>query len=139
MDTDDRSGKRLHGAWRLEAMEHRLRDGPWEAARPVSGRILYDAAGFVAVVIIVHQPDGGLPENPAGDECIAYSGRYELADGVVRHHVDVSFHTSWVGATQERSVELDGDQLVLVTAPFESRSGPRQSRLRWVRERGGAK
>lgn len=133
------NGESLYGAWRLEAMEHRLGDGPWEAARPVSGRILYDRAGYVAVVIIVHQPDGALPAAPAGDECIAYSGRFEVADRVVRHHIDVSFHTPWVAATQERYVEMDGDRLVLITAPFESRSGPRQSRLKWVREGGAAR
>jgi hypothetical protein len=122
------------GTWRLLGLEHQLEDGPWKPAVPSRGRLVYTPDGFVSV-FIMYLTSGSVPERFADDELTAYSGRYVLHPGPeVEHLIDLSFRTGWIGTSQRRSVELDGDELVLVTAPFSTSSGTRRSRLRWRRE-----
>jgi hypothetical protein len=122
------------GTWRLLGLEHQLEDGPWKPAVPSRGRLVYTPDGFVSV-FIMYLTNGSVPERFADDELTAYSGRYLLHPGPeVEHLIDLSFRTGWIDTSQRRSVELDGDELVLVTAPFSTSSGTRRSRLRWRRE-----
>ena len=122
------------GTWRLLGLEHQLENGPWEPAVRSQGRLVYTPDGFVSV-LIMYLTSGSVPERFADDELTAYSGRYVLHPGPeVEHAIDLSFRTGWIGSSQRRSIELDDDELVLVTAPFSTSSGARRSRLRWRRE-----
>ncbi len=49
---------------------------------------------------------------------ISYCGKYEILDGKVIHHVEVSLFPNWVGVDQERFFEFQGDRLLLSTPPI---------------------
>ncbi|WP_193199862.1 lipocalin-like domain-containing protein [Nostoc sp. MG11] len=46
---------------------------------------------------------------------ISYSGKYEIIDNRVIHHVEVSLVPDWTGTDLERTVEFSGDKLVLIS------------------------
>jgi hypothetical protein len=51
---------------------------------------------------------------------VAYAGTFSLGDGVVVHHIDVSWNQSWTGTDQIRHFLLDGETLTITTAPHKS-------------------
>ena len=51
---------------------------------------------------------------------IAYAGRYVVEGDVVVHHVLAATIPDWVGTEQRRHVALDGDGMVLRSAPQTS-------------------
>jgi hypothetical protein len=63
---------------------------------------------------------GGTAEEKAkaAEEYVSYCGRYEFEGETVIHHVELSLFPNWVGADQERLVEIDGDRLTLSTRPL---------------------
>ena len=65
---------------------------------------------------------------------LTYAGDYDVAGNTVTHHVHFSIFPNWVGSTQHRHAELDGDNLSLTTAPLEAgTSEARVSKLVWKR------
>jgi hypothetical protein len=46
---------------------------------------------------------------------MSYGGTYSLADGVVTHHVDISWNQSFTGGEQKRHFKFEGDRLILST------------------------
>ena len=52
----------------------------------------------------------------------SYSGRYEIHKEKVTHHVEVSLVREWSGTDLERTFELIGNRLLLVTPSFEGTS-----------------
>ncbi len=79
---------------------------------------------------------GGTPEEKAAaaSSYVTYCGRYEVGDGTVIHHVDVSLFPNWVGVDQERFVEVKGDELTITTRPLRI-GGETINRLVWERVR----
>jgi hypothetical protein len=63
----------------------------------------------------------------------AYSGRYEIRDNKVIHHVEVSLFPNWVGREQERFYELEGDRLCLSTEPLPYGQTHQTAHLEWER------
>jgi hypothetical protein len=51
---------------------------------------------------------------------VAYAGTFSLGQGVVVHHIDVSWNQSWTGTDQIRHFVLDGETLTITTAPYKS-------------------
>ncbi|MCL2929921.1 MAG: lipocalin-like domain-containing protein [Trichodesmium sp. MAG_R01] len=49
----------------------------------------------------------------AGRNCLSYSGRYEIRDSTVIHHIEVSLVPDWVGLDFERNVEFSEGQIIL--------------------------
>jgi hypothetical protein len=50
---------------------------------------------------------------------LTYAGDYDVQDNKIFHHVNYSLFPNWVGGTQHRNPELDGDMLSLTTAKLE--------------------
>ncbi|MGV6808104.1 MAG: lipocalin-like domain-containing protein [bacterium] len=69
----------------------------------------------------------------AVDSYSSYSGRYELLEDRVIHHVDISLIPNWVGSSQVRFFEFDGDLLKLTTPPMVLDNKERVGRLVWRR------
>ena len=46
---------------------------------------------------------------------LSYAGTFTVEDGVVTHHVDISWNQSFTGGTQQRHFKLEGDRLILST------------------------
>lgn len=62
---------------------------------------------------------------------LSYAGTYTVEDGVVTHHVDISWNESFTGGTQKRHFKLDGDRLVLSTPPSHDPIDGKMS-VRWM-------
>ena len=66
---------------------------------------------------------------------LSYAGSYTVEDGVVTHHVDISWNQSFTGGTQQRHFTLDGDRLILSTPqshdPIDGKMSVR--RMTWQR------
>jgi hypothetical protein len=133
------------GAWRLLSWENRSADGrvSHPLGREISGYILYSADGYMNVAIMAAgRPRYGGDDALGGtvDEraraaktYLSYAGTYELGDGEIIHHVQVSLFPNWVGGEQRRFYELDGDRLTLSTAPMLLAGIERRAFLVWER------
>ena len=58
---------------------------------------------------------------------LAYAGAYEFDGRTVSHNIDVSWYEGWVGTTQVREVQKDGDKLIYTTPPYPSAEDGRMS------------
>jgi Lipocalin-like domain len=108
--------------------------------------------------LIIYSPDGymsgqlmkpGRPAYASGDMdrgtteeraaaasgYLAYSGPFDVDEeaATLRHHMSVSLFPNWIGDTQERFVELDGDTLTISTAPVIVQGIELTPRLIWKR------
>lgn len=139
--------------------------GSWELVEytqiPATGRVRHplgeDAAGSLiytpehrmAVNIMRTGRAAWASANPgAGTEAetadaaagyIAYAGGFttDEAASAVEHHVDVSLFPNWIGVTQRRLVDLQGDELVLEAPALTDAAGNSVTpRLRWRRMPG---
>jgi hypothetical protein len=138
--TADDSGA-LVGMWRLVEMVNVREDGTTTASKfgpHPTGYIVYDRAGRMAVQIMVDPTfrdaeHSRVEESKAAFEgYLAYAGTYayDPVRRVVTHHVEMSDYPPFVGRTLSREVRLDGDRVVLLTEPGQTRT-----RLTWERLR----
>jgi len=109
----------LVGTWRLISWEIRSVDGQkisYPLGKDAVGYIIYNQDRYMSVAI--SRPNrqefeagdllGGSAEEKAQAASIyvSYCGRYEFYGATVSHHVNLSLFPNWVGAEQERLVEL---------------------------------
>lgn len=106
------------------------------------GVLTYSEQGWMQATITA--PDRPALANPnprrAGDHeladafrsCFAYAGPYDVVDGTVVHHVQLSLNPAMVGTDQVREVTLTGTELVL-SAPEVTADGSRHHVLHWSR------
>lgn len=132
------------GTWRLKRWETRHADG--RVTCPLGpdavGYLVYTPGGFVSVAIMradraAFAGDdllGGTPEEraAAAGSYVTYCGRYEVRDGAVIHHVELSLFPNWVGVEQVRFAEVEGDALTITTRPLRI-GGETVNRLVWER------
>jgi hypothetical protein len=138
----------LIGTWRLLSWENRsVADGG--VSHPLGedavGYIMYGRDGYMSVAI--SRPDrarfaagdllgGGAGERArAAETYVSYCGTYEFRGDTVVHFVELSLFPNWVGAEQERLVEVAGDRLVLSTRPILLGGVQRTAHLIWERVR----
>ncbi len=134
------------GTWRLQRWETHHPDGriTWPLGPDAVGYLFYTPDGYMSVAMMqANRPAfaegdllGGTPEEKAAaaSSYVTYCGRYEVGDGTVIHHVDVSLFPNWVGVDQERFVEVKGDELTITTRPLRI-GGETINRLVWERVR----
>ena len=138
----------LIGTWRLLSWENRsVADGgvSHPLGRDAVGYIMYGPDGYMSVAI--SRPDrarfaagdllgGGEEERArAAETYVSYCGTYEFRGETVVHFVELSLFPNWVGAQQERLVEVAGDRLVLSTRPILLGGVQRTAHLIWERIR----
>ncbi len=114
------------GAWRLVSMEAKDANGNMT---PLLGKIdhgilTYTADGYMCVALMnpdrPHSASSTFFDTTDGERAamaqgyVSYAGRYEITDGKILHHVEISMFPNWVGDTQERGYTLDGNRLTLV-------------------------
>jgi hypothetical protein len=118
------------GTWRLVSFEFRTADG--QAHRPfgedAEGYIMYNEDGFMSVAFMAadrslfasNDPRGGTVEEKAAamEGFFSYCGRYQVRDGTVVHHIEVSSFPNWKGVDQERYFAFHGNRLTLSTPPM---------------------
>lgn len=142
LNVDSRS---LVGTWRLRS--YRLIGSRGRERFPygedATGYILYGHDGYMAVAIMSsgRTPFAGsdilrrtTPEAAEATRTyLSYSGRYEVLEDRVLHHVEVALFPNWSGTVQERYFRLDGDMLELSTAPLLLERPQPRAYLVWQR------
>ena len=138
---------RLVGTWALAHWEAQVGDQqPTLPFGPdAAGRIMYDAAGNMAVQLLI--PDRplfssedwteGTPTEveTAFEGFFAYYGDYSLDEdaNTVTHHLDAALFPNWIGTRQVRNFRFAGDTLVLSTPPTVGQGMEAVHTLWWVK------
>jgi len=138
---------RLVGHWSLVSLEVASGEAvEYPLGRDVSGLIMYDEAGHMAVQIMqANRPRFASGDQAAGTPAelaaavtgyIAYFGTYSVDEGsrIVTHHLIGSLFPNWVGTEQRRHIGLIGDQLTLSSQPIVFQGKTRVFRLVWKRQ-----
>jgi len=138
---------RLIGAWRLAEFSVIARDGSvtHPMGEDLEGLIIYSPDGYMSGQLMkLGRPayasgdmDHGTTDELAAAAAgyLAYSGPFYVDEeaATLRHHMSVSLFPNWIGDTQERFVELDGDTLTISTAPVIVEGIELTPRLIWKR------
>ncbi|MCX4579413.1 lipocalin-like domain-containing protein [Streptomyces sp. NBC_01571] len=140
----------LVGAWRLVSYRATAVDDG-EVVQPFGprpqGLITYTPSGHMSAQIMrplrprfrQGRLEKGLPEELAAAAVgyLAYGGTYEVPeDDLVVHHVELSLFPNWVGTTQARVADRDGDGLRLsLPEPAPIWGARRTGVLVWERAR----
>ena len=121
MDVQD-----LVGAYVGRGQEYIAKDGTVRRVA-TSARIVYTREGTVMAVStpVDRVPSGVKDLSRATIEqkarmaegVVAYAGQYDMKDGKVRHHIEVSFFPDLVGRTVVRTPSFEGSRLTLTTDP----------------------
>lgn len=134
----------LLGSWVLESAEVAAGDvvtDPAPFGPSPYGVLHYLADGRMAVIIAhAHRPEiaGGRAGGSDADRLHAaatfqaYAGTFDIAEGIVTHHVEANSFPNDVGVDYVRFADLKGDLLVLTTPPWLP-ADQRPMRLMWTR------
>jgi len=136
----------LVGVYRGLGQETVRKDGTVTDAATRNAQIIYTPDGYLGVVSTLadRKPIGGADRGPdlnavdadaraaAALDVVAYAGRYEVKDGSVFHHIEMSLNPNMVGRKIERRIHINGDDLTLTSVPDAEGS---YSRIRWRRVR----
>lgn len=155
--TEQATAEDFAGTWRLLEYSFHHEDGtvehPW--GDQVVGYLLYSSQGFMSANLSPVRRNWRFrrarlkAEVPATDhpglvrlarrgvprDYIAYSGPFELNNGTIIHHVEVSLFPHWVGLPQVRHFAFSGNQLTLRTPIISSGRDRVIAQLRWERIR----
>ena len=135
--------RRWYGTWALESCELRGPGGiaTYPYGTNATGYIMYVEPDRVAVAISGNQRGlfgaddilGGTEEERAAafNSYLSYCGTFEVAEHSVQHHIDVCLFPNWVGTSQERQYEFDGNRLHLITRPFLVNGEEQTGHLIW--------
>jgi hypothetical protein len=143
------------GTWRLLEYSFHYEDGaverPW--GDEVIGYLLYSPQGYMSanlspahrnwryrmarlkaeVPAAEDRKAARLARGSVPRDYIAYSGPYELKDGTIIHHVEVSLFPHWLGLPQVRYYQFCGDRLTLRTPQITSGRSRLVAQLLWQR------
>jgi hypothetical protein len=141
--------RQLLGAWSLQRWQIGIdgREPSLPFGPDASGLIVYSADGWMnATIARAGRPalsTASVRHAPAQEQCAAfesyfnYAGPFSLRaiDGVphVLHEVRFSLNPGFVGTTQLRRIDFDGDRYLSLSADEPVGTGVRRHRLDWRR------
>ena len=138
----------LVGTYRLVAVEHHADDG--EVGYPFGvhpkGFIFYSPEGCMSATLM----RGDRPLFAAGDilaatdgervaafsSSSAYAGRYEVVDGRIVHHLEVTTFPNWTGTDQVREFDVSPTHLTLYPPRMLMEGKMRRGRVHFERVLG---
>jgi hypothetical protein len=136
----------LVGTWKLLSWENRsVEDGriSYPLGKGATGYIMYNQDGYMFVAIMSpHRLKfaggdllSGTPEEEAQAEetFLSYCGKYDFQEDKVIHQIELSSFPNWVGADQERLVDLKGNRVTLSTHPILIQGEQQTAHLIWER------
>lgn len=137
----------LLGTWKLVSSVGHWSDGrvSYPYGEKPDGMLVYDAKGHFSGQI--QAPGRALFESDnvlrgtdeevraAFEGYVAYYGTYEVDEqsASVTHYIQGSWFPNWVGNTQTRFYEFEGEKLRLTTAPFVGKRNQVTHTLLWER------
>lgn len=127
------------GTWHLLSVEHTTAAGevghPW-GERPI-GHMIFTPDGYMSVILLREGrrafADGDVLSATAEERAEAFMsgsafvGRYHLEGGKVRFDLEACTFPNWVGTSQLRDVEIDGDGHLVLTTPMMLMEGEQRS------------
>ncbi len=119
----------LIGAWRLHDNVIVGADGS-ESQRygeGSDGLLLYTENGFMSVVTV------RIDDRTGATNYLSYCGPFDLHDGRVVHHIEMSNDAGLVGRDNVRYPVLDGDTLTLTARPSMFGGEGTEARIVWRR------
>lgn len=126
-DTSRSLAKKLVGTWKLLSASSTSSKGgldEYPYGTNPDGYLTYGADGRVTAIISYGgrkslSVGGGTLEEQAEafKTFLAYSGRYSLEGDKVIHQIEVSSIQNYVGKKLVRSIQFEGDRIILVTPP----------------------
>jgi len=134
---------RWFGTWKLESMELRNPRGvtTYPYGRSPKGYIMYLAPDRMAVAFgtgdrkpfAVADMLGGTDQEKgdAFNSFVSYCGTFEVGEKSVLHRIDVSLFPNWVGTSQERFYQFEGNALRLSSRPFPINGEHQTAHLVW--------
>lgn len=135
----------IEGTWRLVSVED-WHDGqlvnPFFQGKNPNGLIHYLPGNRMAAVIANDnrkQMSSDRYNSPLEERAessatfTAYAGPYTRNGGTLTHHLEVSSYENDVGADYVRHIHLDGEHMVLVSAPMQHNGHERVLKLKWRR------
>jgi Lipocalin-like domain len=139
----------LVGAWKLVSYVEKPVDGSaptYPFGEDAQGIIMYTHDGFMSAQLSVRERapfasddwSKGKPEEfaAAASSYFAYTGPFQVDEEkqTLSHSMFISLFPNWIGQTQPRVVQLDGDFLTITTdKPVESQGKMVKPELRWKR------
>jgi hypothetical protein len=136
---------RFLGTWRLVSCELRSSDGEvsYPMGRDAVGYIMYSADGYMSVAFMrANRPMFAVEDVLGGSQAekaaavasyISYASAFDVGDGEVRHHIEVSLFPNWTGVTQVRRFRFEDDKLLLSTGPMLLQGKTQEAYLIWER------
>lgn len=120
--------EQLIGTWKLVRYQDEDKDGNifFPLGKDASGFIMYNPDGYMSAQLMQQgraaYESGDLHTGTteemaqAAHGYVAYAGKFELDEenSTVYHTMEVSMNPTWLGDTQPRVFELDGDTLSIV-------------------------
>lgn len=145
MKDEESIKERLVGTWKLES--YQVNDEKGYVTHPLGddaeGIAIYHQDGFMSVQIM----SSGRPAYAGGDihvgttsgvaaaarGYLAYSGAYRInvEEEMVEHDMFVSLNPNWVGDTQPRYIQFEGDQLTISSQPVFIQGKEQNTKLVW--------
>ncbi len=121
----------LVGTWELVSFVRREADGSetYPMGKDAVGRITYTPTGYMHAILMRRGRKNFATANifgvddaersDAANGFSAYCGAYEVKDGSVYHHCDLSFYPNWQGKPLQRRARLE-DGLLHLSPPQEA-------------------
>src|SRR5262245_18339514 len=125
------SADALIGTWKLKSFVREI-TGTGERFDAIGahphGYLNYTRDGHVSVITVaaerIKPPEAVLSASERAqlyNSMVAYAGTHTVLEGnKVVHHVDISWNDAWTGTDQVRFFTLDGDTLMIKSAPTKS-------------------
>lgn len=135
----------IKGRWAIQAWEQIYDDGRivLPMGEELEGFIEYSDFGMFCVISKKgRQPftTGGqwnaddAEKAAAYNSYLTYAGGYDVEDGnTIIHHVNYCIFPNWIGGSQRRAVEFDGETLALTARLEAGTPEARIARLTWKR------
>lgn len=144
--------EQLIGSWELVSYSHTTEDGSvgYPLGEDATGYIMYTPDGYMSAQLM----RAGRPQIVSGDALsgdahagnqaemsaaaagyLAYAGPFEADEQTMtlRHHMTVSLFPNWLGHSQERTCQIDGDKLTLSCTLPGPGGKPLALRIEWSR------
>jgi hypothetical protein len=142
---DDKARAQLLGTWTLiSAVREEIPSGAStnQFGEGPHGYLTYSPEGRMVALITRRDrkpPAAGRASAAEADalyrSMMSYGGTFSVADGIITHHVDISWNQSFTGGEQKRHFKLDGNRLILSTPqsldPIDGKMSVR--RMTWER------
>ena len=120
MLTQDLRGIWIIRSFYMQDMTTGERSEPW-GERP-GGTLVFSPEGRMFAIITADNrqpPETDAEQAHAYRNMLSYSGPFRIdPPNRLITTVDISWHVPWIGTEQVRFIELDGDTLVLTSAPL---------------------